>query len=700
MEKRSQTSPLKSIKPAGKAQDGRSGTKVKREHMVNALNRINFHNGQVFVTMKHHRFNSFVNVAAQPQPCRGENLDLLWCGPEADQAGPLSAYEYQEFFYTDGFRKVRVEAVLREASPAGLALSLPEAGHDVSQRRCRRFACRQTINVQISQSGQVLQGLLADFNGYGFAVNMADTPGQALRQINPDNPVNVLLQTDGNVIFAETCRIIRLAPESTASLMVLAPRSTHITRFKSKEVRSIRQQLNPQPSIELKHPLSGKKVSLRAVDISGSGLAVEEDPSQSQLVPGMVIPKAALVFSNNFRIDCRVQVLFNHPEMDGAALRCGLVFLDMDVVGQMQLSSILYQAKNAHSYVGASVDLDTLWDFFFETGFIYPEKYGSFREQREKFKTLYSRLYNDHPEISRHIIYQDKNVIYGHVSMFRYYDQTWMLHHHAAVKSSQHKAGLVVMDHILQHINEVHNLASTRMHYIACYFRPNNRFAARVFGGAARALANHRKCSLDDFAYSHYQPRTTKPGLPVGWILEESGADDFTDLQYSYQEVSGGLLLEGLDLLLSSLSRERELNSQYNLLGLRRERFFFSLRNPEGALAALCVVNISDVGLNMSDLTNCVQILVIDDREISPELINATLDELAWYYDHRELSVLFFPQACAEAKQIAYDKIYQLTVLDLNFISEYLKFMEGLTGSSQRKPMPINNLDLKIAETA
>jgi hypothetical protein len=689
MEKGSLNSTLKIVKPAGKGQDSRFGTKVKREQMVNALNRINFHNGQVFVTLKHQRYNSFVNVAALPQPCRGENIDLLWCGTDANPLGPLSAYEYQEFFYTDGLKKVRVAALLREAGPAGLTLTLPEAGHDESQRRCKRFACRQAITVQISQSGQVLQGVLADFNGYGFAVDMAGTPGQALRLINPDNPVNVLLQADGNVLFAETCRIIRLAPESPVALMVLAPRSTHITRFKSKEVRSIRQQLNPQPSLELKHPLSGKKVSLRAVDISGSGLAVEEDSSQSQLLPGMVIPRAALVFSNNFRIDCRVQVLFNRPEGDGAALRCGLVFLDMDVVGQMQLSSILYQAKNAHSYVGANVDLDALWDFFFETGFIYPEKYGSFQEQREKFKTLYSRLYNDHPEISRHIIYQDKNIIYGHVSMFRYYDQTWMLHHHAAVKSSQHKAGLVVMDHILQHINEVHNLVSTRMRYIACYFRPNNRFAARVFGGAARALANPRKCSLDDFAYGHYQPRADKPGLPDGWILEESGADDFTDLQYFYQETSGGLLLEGLDLLLAGLSRERELNAQYNLLGLRRERFFFSLRNPAGALAALCVVNISDDGLNMSDLTNCVQILVIDDREITLELINAGLDELAWYYDHKELSVLFFPLACAEAKGIAHDKVYQLTVLDLNFISEYLKFMEGLTGSSLRLKSPV-----------
>lgn len=688
MKKGPSTSSLKIVGAAGK-NGGRPGAAVKREQIVNALNRINFHNGQVFVTMKHHRYNSFVNVAARPQPCRGEELDLLWCGPDGTPARPLSAYEYQEFFYTDGLKKVRVAATLRAAGPDGLALTLPEVGQDVSQRRCRRFTCRQTIAAQISQSGQVLPGALADFNGYGFAVDMSGAPDQALRLLNPDKPVNVLLQAEGEVLFAETCRILRLAAETPAAVLVLAPRATHITRFRSKEVRSVRQQLNPQPSIEFDHPFFPRKVSLRAVDISGSGLAVEEEPSHSLLMPGMVIPRAALVFANNFRIECRVQVLFNTPDPEQRTLRCGLVFLDMDVAGQMQLSSILYQARNAHSYVGASVDLDALWDFFFETGFIYPEKYGSIQEQREQFKKLYSRLYNDHPEISRHILYQDRNVIYGHVSMFRYYDQTWLLHHHAAVKSSQHKAGLVVMDHILQHINEVHNLASTRMRYIACYFRPNNRFAARVFGGAARALANPRKCSLDDFAYSHYQPRADQPGLPPGWLLAESSPEDFTDLQFSYRESSGGLLLEGLDLLLAGLVREREINEQYNRLGLRRERFFFSLRRPDGGLAALCVVNISDVGLNMSDLTNCVQLLVIDEREIGPELVGAVLDELAWYYEGGELSVLLYPLACAERQGIAHDKVYQLTVLDLNFISEYLKFMEGLTGSSLRLKSPV-----------
>ena len=113
----------------------------------------------------------------------------------------------------------------------------------------------------------------------------------------------------------------------------------------------------------------------------------------------------------------------------------------MDFSGQMQLSSMLYQTQNEHSYLGTVVDPDELWNFFFDTGFIYPAKYSSIQEQRENFKKLYSRLYNESSEISRHLVYQDRGIILGHVSMFRYYDQTWMLQHHAAVKIEPSQGG-------------------------------------------------------------------------------------------------------------------------------------------------------------------------------------------------------------------------------------------------------------------
>jgi len=690
MEHGADSKSLRIVKPdCGSEKDDHTGAMVKREQIINAVNRINFHNGRVFVTLKHRRFNSCINIAARPLPCRDENLGLQWSSQEEIGRRQLSNYEFRDFFYTDGLKKVQVAAELLRIDDEGLSLRLPEAGYDLNQRGCRRFGCYEAIRAQVVQSGLALQGWLADFNGYALAVKLSGISPEVLESLNPESPVNVLLREGDEVLLAETCRVIRLTQEQGDGSLVLAPQTGQISRFKSKEMRSVRQHLQPQPDIEFDHPFFPRRVFLRAVDISGAGLAVEEEPAHSLLMPGLVIPRASITFSQNFKIDCRVQVLSNRPDKGKKTQICGLVFLDMDVAGQMQLATILSQAQNEHSYLGVKVDLDDLWDFFFETGFIYPEKYSSIQEQREKFKKLYSRLYNDGPKISRHLIYRDRGVILGHVSMFRYYYQTWLLHHHAAVRSNQHKAGLVVMDHILRHINEVHQLSSNRMRYIACYFRPNNRFASKVFGGSVRALNNPRHCSQDEFAYFHHHGGGGE--LPAGWRLEESGIDDLVTLEYFYREISGGLLLEGLDLCPGGSEREAEINDEYQRLGLRRQRRFFSLRRPEGSLAALLVVNISDVGLNLSDLTNGVQVMVIDDRDFSMQMLNATLHKLAGCFENPEFSVLLFPLACAEAKKIPYDKVYQLGILDLNYISEYLKFMEGLMGSSLRLKPPLTD---------
>ncbi len=662
-----------------------SGGRIKRQQMVNALNRINFHNGRVYVTFKHRRFDPSINVAAYPQPCQGENLELLWIKPD-EVARLLVNYEYRDFFYSDRLKKVQVQAEAQRFGARGLTLRLPEVGYDTNRRGCQRLACYESIQAQLAQSGLLLWGRLTDFNANALAVDLRGVPEEEFGLLDPDTPVNVLLRHCDMVLLAESCRVLRLAHEEGGGVVVLAPQFNGLTRFKSKEVRSVRQHLHPQPRIEFEHPFFPGRISLPALDISGSGLAVEEEPAHSVLMPGMIIPRAAIAFSSEFKVECRAQVLFNHADAKNETRKCGLVFLDMEVGAQMQLSAILSQARDEHSCVGAAVDLDDLWDFFFETGFIYPEKYSSIQEQRDTFKQLYARLYNDSPKISRYIIYRDRNHILGHVSMFRYYDRTWLLHHHAAIKSPHHKAGLVVMDLILQHINEVHHFSSNRMRYIACYFRPNNRFAARVFGGAARALANPRECSLDDFAYFHY--RLNNDALPAGWSLRESDGEDLATLRYFYREVSGGLLLEGLALDAGGIEREGEINAEYLSCGLRRQRLFFSLFRADGGLAALLVVNISDVGLNLSDLTNGVQIMVVDEREVSAELLYGALTLVAGYYEQPELSVLLFPLHCAESLQIPYDKVYQLTVLDLHYIGAYLEFMENLMGSPTRSTSP------------
>ena len=58
----------------GSRDGARTGRPVKAAGVINSLNRINFHGGHVFVRLRHVWNNSFVTVAAEPEP---GDLDVL-----------------------------------------------------------------------------------------------------------------------------------------------------------------------------------------------------------------------------------------------------------------------------------------------------------------------------------------------------------------------------------------------------------------------------------------------------------------------------------------------------------------------------------------------------------------------------------------------------------------------------------------------
>lgn len=92
-------------------------------------------------------------------------------------------------------------------------------------------------------------------------------------------------------------------------------------------------------------------------------------------------------------------------------VKCGLVILEMDIQDHVKLLAFMQQVKDSKLYICAEVDMDALWNFFFETGFIYPEKYAFIQTNKEEIKETYRKLYTQNPNIARHFIYQDKGVI-------------------------------------------------------------------------------------------------------------------------------------------------------------------------------------------------------------------------------------------------------------------------------------------------
>jgi hypothetical protein len=651
---------------------------IKQKDLINQLNYLNFQSKSVFINFKHQTYDQILTIQATPQPCMSQYLVCLW--QEANQSEKISdAFRFHNLTISNGRKLISVQASLRKINSKGICLTLPETCIETQARQAGRLACTN-LKTQLIQNSVFFSGNLLDFSAESFRIGLQAEPPQTFQWINSKSKVNIIFSNSQENLYSGECRILKQRSSQEAIEYVLEPLNHVAQRFKPKEYRSHRLQLNPSPDMIFTHPLTQKRFNLRIVDISGSGFSVEDNKNQSCLLAGMIIPSLEISFAGNFRIQCRAQVVYRKNIKDDKNhiyIKCGLAFLDIDIQEHKALLALLHQKVNQNAYVSNKVDMDELWEFFFKTGFIYPGKYNFISENKETIKETYKKLYTENPTIATHFIYQENGSIKGHMSMLRFYDKTWLIHHHAAIKSAQLKAGLVVLDQIGKYICDCCRLHSNHMDYLICYFRPENKFPNHIFGGAARAIKNPKICSLDTFSYSHFRKQSNSThSLPEPWSISKPTRENLLELKSFYEKDSGGLMLQALDLEPDVVNRHA-LAEEYARLGFRRERRLLVLKKAD-ILKAILLVNITDTALNMSDLTNCIKMIVLDQEDLNREIVKQSIFILSRYFSQKKLPFLIYPLSFAEKEKIPFEKRYNLWILDPQYSDEYFKSLDGL----------------------
>lgn len=651
--------------------------KVSRKRLRNILNHINFQAGTILINFKHLKYDAVLSLQAKPQPCLENSLECLWIEP-AGLKQKLSSYEFLNFLLTDDLALILVEAAVKEISEEGVSFSLPEICCELSHRKVRRHLCKG-IQVDFIQNGIMFYGSLLNFSAVSFCVEVSTKPSQPFQWVNPEDTVYVTFKNKQDILYSGECRIIRQVYGQKKSTFVLNPVNDEIRRFKTKKFRSSRHELSPSPNINFIHPLTQILISMEVEDLTGSGFSVEEDIDNAVLLVGMVIPELDIELAYGFKIRCKSQVVnrFVHQTNDGKTLaKCGMTVLDMGIEEQVRLSSYLHQAVNKKAYVCNRVDIDALWKFFFETGFIYPKKYALMCADTEKFKETYKKLYVENPHIARHFVYQDKGIIQAHIAIIRFYEDTWLIHHHASLRAEHSTTGLVVLRQVERYINDFHRLYSTHMNFVGCYFRPDNKFPMRVFGGCAREINTPKACSVDSFVYFSF-PRTDQPDLPEAMVLTKTQPEDLLELKDFYEHASGGLMLQALDLTPDMIDNDN-LSKEFNRLGFKRERILFSLKKND-TLKAVIMVSVSDIGLNLSNLTNCFHVIILDAKDLPISTVYICLSMLSKHYEQQdEIPVLLYPISYAQSQSVPYEKIHTLWILNTQYTDQYFKYMDNL----------------------
>ena len=164
--------------------------------------------------------------------------------------------------------------------------------------------------------------------------------------------------------------------------------------------------------------------------------------------------------------------------------------------------------------------------------------------------------------------------------------------------------------------------------------------------------------------------------MPKLWELTEVKSEDLLNLESFYEDVSGGLMIQALDLE-PGISSHEELSKEYQRVGFKKERNLYALKK-DGSLKAIIMASVSDIGLNMSDLTNCIKVIVLDQDGFSCDILYSMLSILSAQYVQQRIPVLLYPVNYIENQSISYEKIYNMWILSMEYTDHYFRYLKRL----------------------
>ena len=644
---------------------------VKKETLINILNHIHFIDGYVFALLGHPKYEESVLIRAYPKPCLGNELTCRWSDGNLVGLNPKDS-KFQYVIIVDGRSLILVPAVVQEIDDKHFTIELPSTSHAVGERHARRYTSRD-VTVELIQSGFLARGELLDFSPIGFRIRVKPEAPCSFRWFNSNEMMTVHLRNKQQILFSGPCHCARQKGNLKYREIVLIPVEKKINRGGGRQLRNPRRNLLPSPTLVFEHPLLRRKIQLQASGVSTSGFSVYENADDGVLLRGMIIPELIVTFADTSEMRCVVKVIYRSEER-GRGFRCGLSILDMDVNAYSRLTHIITHALDPHTYTSSYVDMDDLWEFFFESGFIYPKKYRLIQSHREGLKKTYQKLYKKSPEIARHFTYEENGRIHGHISMVRAYERAWIIQHHAAGSVGSKLAGLIVLKQTMHYLHDMYRMPSANIDYVMVYFQPNNKFPNRIFGDFTRALNNPKGCSMDLFSYLPYPALSLGTRLPEGWLLKESSNMDLWELNRFYDHCSGGLLLDALGLS-QGISSGESLEEVYSRLGFLRKWSTYSLAYDRD-LRAVLFVNQSELGLNLSEFLNGIKILVVNPESLPWDILSIAIGQLVPLYPMDKIPILVYPLEYVDAKGIPYEKKYQLWIYDGSIFGEFMEHVE------------------------
>jgi hypothetical protein len=157
-------------------------------------------------------------------------------------------------------------------------------------------------------------------------------------------------------------------------------------------------------------------------------------------------------------------------------------------------------------------------------------------------------------------------------------------------------------------------------------------------------------------------------------MLRESTPLDLWELEQFYKHNSGGLLLNILRFGESDSGNESLENVFENLGFLRRWRVYSLIHQDH--LKAVFIVDQSDLAINMSNLLNCIKVLINDPAGLPSELLSLAVSKLGRVYNLDKVTLLLYPASGIQSAGISYKKQYRLWILNMCYMNQFMDYVQ------------------------
>lgn len=420
------------------------------------------------------------------------------------------------------------------------------------------------------------------------------------------------------------------------------------------------------------HPLfPGRKIEGQVFEISTSGLSCLLEKTQFPVLKNMrflncqlqipFCPPRELSFEVA-HVDFRSDGEFNHFKIGGE-------FLDASVNLLKDIGSYTQQVKNEFVEDVTEADLDLLWEFMFETNFIYENKRGQIQGQSQKILETYYRLLRKENSIVKKVVFREEDEIKGHLSCIRFFDHAWIVQHLNALKSEKASAARAVVSSICDFFHDPRSHHRNKGFYLVSFFRPNNLYPRILFSESCRLINDTKKCSEHDFMFGIYDYSAEHKNLNCDLVIDESSAH----IRFVNSLISKGYFEFIRAFGLSGQSpTQLEISEQFEELGLFRARHILHASDGESDVFAL--VELSSPGLNLSELTNAIYLFGTEITNQNTEGLANRLLSTAYerYFEPRGLApIVLQADSLKSISSVRYSKVYRCWLLAVEAMAEF-----------------------------